>query len=226
MYYTDIKEAIFLNRPNRFIANIQLDGRTEICHVKNTGRCKELLLPGAKIYVQQAANPNRKTKYSLISVYKGDQLVNIDSQAPNKVFAEWLAKGGLGEELTQIKAEYNFLDSRLDFYAETPKAKILIETKGVTLEEDGVALFPDAPTERGVKHLETLINSLSLGYRAYAVFVIQMKGVSLFSPNGKTHPAFAHTLKTAQEKGVNILALDCQVTKNSITIHQPIPTII
>lgn len=216
MEYKNIKEAKFLSRPNRFIANIEIDGKQEICHVKNTGRCKELLVPNATIFVQEINSEHRKTKYDLIGVYKGERLINIDSQVPNKVFHEWLLGTDLIKNITLIKPEYSYKNSRFDFYIETTTGKILVEVKGVTLEEDGVALFPDAPTERGVKHITELISSLDDGYEAYIVFIIQMKDVLYFTPNIRTHQAFGDALKLAKAKNVNIIALDCEVTKNTI----------
>ncbi len=216
MKYDNVKRAKFLSRPNRFIANIEIDGQKEICHVKNTGRCKELLVPNATIYVQEVHSEHRNTKYDLISVYKGDRLVNVDSQVPNQVFHEWVLSSDLLPKIELIKPEYRYKKSRFDFYIETTEDNILVEVKGVTLEEKGVVLFPDAPTERGVKHITQLISSLSEGYQAYIVFIIQMKDVVYFTPNIKTHQAFGDILKAAHHMGVQIIALDCQVTKNSI----------
>lgn len=219
MKYNNIKKAKFINRPNRFIANIEVDGKVEVCHVKNTGRCKELLIENVDIFVQEFDNSNRKTKYDLISVYKGDRLVNIDSQVPNKVFHEWLKKGLLFNDIKLIKPEFKYNNSRFDFYVETEHKKILMEVKGVTLEEDGIVLFPDAPTERGLKHINELIDCLEEGYVAYVVFIIQMKDVFYFTPNYNTHKAFGETLKKAREKGVNIIALDCKITEDSIEVE-------
>ncbi|NMA69118.1 MAG: DNA/RNA nuclease SfsA [Desulfitobacterium sp.] len=220
MFYTNIKEGRFISRPNRFIAHVEIEGQEEICHVKNTGRCKELLLPGAKVFLQESANPNRKTKFDLIGVYKGDLLVNIDSQVPNKVFREWLEKTNYIPHLTTIRPEYKYKNSRFDFYLEGDGKKILVEVKGVTLEEEGVALFPDAPTERGVRHIYELCEGREDGFEAYIVFIIQMKGIKYFIPNVKTHPAFGEALKYATARGVNVLALDCLVTEDSITADQ------
>lgn len=219
MEYKNIKQARFISRPNRFIAYIEIDGNKEICHVKNTGRCKELLIPGAKIFVQESDNKTRKTKYDLISVYKGYRLVNIDSQVPNKVLHEWLLEGGLIKNITSIKPESTYGNSRFDFYIETSdKRRIFIEVKGVTLEESGVAMFPDAPTERGVKHIAELCRCMNDGYEAYIVFIIQMKDVLYFTPNNVTHKAFGDALKVASDQGVNIIALDTWVTENSISV--------
>ena len=216
MIYNNINTAKFLSRPNRFIAHIELDGHKEICHVKNTGRCKELLTENATVFVQEADNPNRKTGYDLIGVIKGDRMINMDSQIPNKVFSEWVQSSGFFENIKLLKAEKAFENSRFDFYIETEKDKIFVEVKGVTLEENGVVLFPDAPTERGVKHINELCRCVQQGYKAYIFFIIQMDNVKYFTPNRKTHPQFADALKAAQEKGVNIVALDCKVTENSI----------
>lgn len=223
MTYENIHRAVFLDRPNRFIANIEINGRHAVCHVKNTGRCRELLVPGAQIMVQDAwgseasSKPARKTRYDLISVWKGDRLINMDSAAPNKVFAEWVRAGGLFQNVTLIRPECRFGSSRFDFYIETDDRRVFVEVKGVTLEEDGVARFPDAPTDRGVKHLRELISCHAAGYDAYAVFIIQMKGVRYMEPNWATHEAFGAAMQAAQRAGVNIIAVDCHVTEDSIT---------
>ncbi|MFA9424201.1 MAG: DNA/RNA nuclease SfsA [Sedimentibacter sp.] len=216
MIYNNIKPAKFINRPNRFIANVEINGKSEICHVKNTGRCKELLTDNATVFVQEFDNPSRKTKYDLISVYKGDRLINMDSQVPNKVFHEWVKNSGLFENITLIKPEFKYGNSRFDFYIETLEKKIFVEVKGVTLEENNVVMFPDAPTLRGLKHVNELINSIDDGFEAYVVFIIQMDDVEYFTPNIKTHKELGEALVLAQEKGVKILALDCKVTENSI----------
>jgi len=215
MKYDNIHEGLFLSRPNRFIAKVLIHGKEEVCHVKNTGRCRELLIPGATVFLQKADLPHRKTQYDLIGVRKGKRLVNMDSQVPNKVFHEWLEKGYF-PDLSLIKPEYTFGKSRFDFYLEAGSRKILVEVKGVTLEEDGVALFPDAPTERGVKHLQELSQALDFGYEAYVFFIIQMKEIQYFTPNGKTHKAFAEALVQAAKAGVKVLALTCHVTEDSI----------
>lgn len=216
MVYNNIIKAKFINRPNRFIANIELEGKNEICHVKNTGRCKELLTDNATIFVQEINNSKRKTKYDLISVYKGDRLINMDSQVPNKVFHELVKDSKIFENITRIRPEYKYGNSRFDFYIETLEKKIFVEVKGVTLEENGIAMFPDAPTLRGLKHINELINSVDDGFEAYVVFIIQMKDIKYFTPNNKTHMEFGKALVLAKSKGVNILALDCEVTENSI----------
>lgn len=217
MVYENIRKARFLERPNRFIAQVELDGKKQICHVKNTGRCKELLVPGVEIYVQEHDNSARKTKYSLIAVQKGKRLINIDSQAPNKAAREWLEKGGLFP-LTRLQPESRYHDSRLDFYLEGEGRRAFMEVKGVTLEEDGVVLFPDAPTQRGIKHLRELSGCVKEGYEAYLLFVIQMKGVSYFTPNRSTHPQFADALAQAQAQGVQLIAMDCQVTPERMVL--------
>lgn len=220
MNYRNIRKGRFLNRPNRFIAQVEIDGEEHIVHVKNTGRCKELLIPGAEVFLQKSDNPLRKTQYDLVAVYKGKTLVNLDSQAPNKAVYEWLCSGGLLENPIFIKPEAKYGNSRLDFYIENEKEKMYIEVKGVTLEANGIAKFPDAPTERGRKHLGELIKAKQEGYRAAVVFVIQMKGCHSFMPNYKNDPAFAEELKRACENGVEIIAVDCNVTPDSIAIDK------
>ena len=222
MHYENMEPAVFLERPNRFVAYVEQAGKREICHVKNTGRCRELLIPGAELYVQRSDNPARKTALDLISVKKGEQWVNIDSQAPNKAVAEWLENGGLGEKEIQIRPEYRYENSRFDFYLESAGRKAFMEVKGVTLEEEGVARFPDAPTERGIKHLQELIYCVKNGYDAYIFFVIQLKGIYMFEPNDRTHPAFGETLRKAAAEGVQILAYDCVVTPDEMKIDRRI----
>ena len=222
MRYEKMEPAVFLERPNRFVAYVEQAGRREICHVKNTGRCRELLVPGAELYVQRSDNPARKTALDLIAVKKGSQWVNMDSQAPNKAAAEWLRQGGLGCRKITIRTEYKYGDSRFDFFLEADGRKAFMEVKGVTLEEDGIARFPDAPTERGVKHIRELIRCLDAGYEAYVFFVIQMKGVRAFEPNDRTHPAFGEALREAAKKGVQILAYDCVVRPDEMSIDQRI----
>ena len=222
MHYENMEPAVFISRPNRFVAYVEQAGKQEICHVKNTGRCRELLIPGAELYVQRSDNPARKTALDLISVKKGAQWVNMDSQAPNKAVAEWLKNGGFGTKEILVRPEYKYENSRFDFYLETEGRKAFMEVKGVTLEEDGTARFPDAPTERGVKHIRELMRCLDDGYEAYILFVIQMKGVHAFEPNDRTHPAFGETLREAAGKGVRILAYDCLVKPDEMTIDQRI----
>ena len=225
MKYERIETGFFLERPNRFIAYIEIAGQKETVHVKNTGRCAELLTPGAEVYVQKADNPERKTQWDLIGVKKGKRMINMDSQIPNKVVEEWIRRGNLFPDATLIKPETTYKQSRFDLYIEEENRKIFIEVKGVTLEHDGVVKFPDAPTERGVKHLNELCEAVKDGYEAYVFFVIQMKGVKYFTPNMKTHAAFGEALRNVQEQGVHILAYDCKVTKDSIEIGQEVPVI-
>lgn len=226
MKYENIKEGNFISRPNRFIAHVEIDGKEEICHVKNTGRCKELLVPGCRVFVQEFNNTNRKTKYDLIAVYKGSMLINMDSQAPNKVFGEWAENSGYFKNITLLKAEQKYKNSRFDFYIEADEKKIFAEVKGVTLEENGVALFPDAPTERGIKHIEELISAKKEGYEAVIAFIVQMKGIKLFKPNIKTHEAFGKALKKAENAGVKILCIDCNVGENYLKCDEFVPVVL
>lgn len=221
MKYNNIVEGIFIDRPNRFIAHVEVEGTVEVCHVKNTGRCAELLSKGTQVWLQRAGNPERKTKYDLIAVRKGELIINMDSQAPNKAAAEFIPR--LFENVSLIKPEAKHGDSRYDFYIEAGERKIYMEVKGVTLEESGTALFPDAPTQRGVKHLRGLMNCLEEGYEAALLLVIQMKGVSRFMPNERTHPEFAAALREAQAAGVKIYAYDCRVTPEEMIIDAPVP---
>lgn len=221
MKYERIRRAVFLERPNRFIAYVEIDGQKEIVHVKNTGRCAELLVPGAAVYIQESANPERKTKWDLIAVEKGERLINMDSQIPNRVVQEWIESGHFFDNVTLLRPEKKWGNSRFDLYVETGERKIFIEVKGVTLEQDGVCLFPDAPSDRAVKHVEELIRAVKEGYEAYVFFVIQMKDVKYFTPNRETHPAFADALQKAAEEGVKILAYDCCVSPDSISINAP-----
>ena len=223
MKYFEVQEGIFLARPNRFIAHVQLGSQVEVCHVKNTGRCRELLIPGAKVLVNRAEKPGRKTAFDLIAVYKGKRLVNIDSQAPNQVFEEWVKEGIFLKNITFLRREFPYLGSRFDFYLEAEGQKILVEIKGVTLEENGMAKFPDAPTKRGTRHLKELCQSRQEGFQAYAVFVIQMEGVTSFSPNTEMDPEFSKAFWTAKKQGVSLLALDCRVTKEELHIRKSIP---
>ena len=223
MRYTNIMAGKFLARPNRFIAHVEIAGREEIVHVKNTGRCKELLLPGATVYVQHFPEGKRKTKYDLIAVEKQNLLINMDSQAPNKVVQEWLMEQEPFGKITYLKPECKHGDSRFDFYLETEAKKMFIEVKGVTLEEKGVVMFPDAPTERGVKHVQELCHCLEQGYEAAIVFVVQMSGMRYFTPNRRTHAAFAEVLERAEACGVRMLALSCEVTPESLAINGEIP---
>ncbi|OOM11892.1 DNA/RNA nuclease SfsA [Clostridium saccharobutylicum] len=218
MKYDNIVKGKFISRPNRFIANVEVNGKVEICHVKNTGRCKELLTSDATVFVQEHNNPKRKTKFSLIGVIKGNRIINMDSQVPNKVVQEWILKGNLFKDLVLIKPEQKYNNSRFDFYVETKERKAFIEVKGVTLENEGIVMFPDAPTERGLKHVKELCQCIKDGYDAYVIFVIQMKEVLYFKPNIETHKEFGDALKDAKKAGVNILAVDCDVTQDTINI--------
>lgn len=223
MQYKQITKGKFKSRPNRFIANIYVDGKLETVHVKNTGRCRELLLPDADVILEVSDNPNRKTAYDLIAVYKEKiGLVNMDSQAPNKVVAEWLSKQGFD----YVKPEYTYGKSRFDFYMEKGDDKFLMEVKGCTLEIDGTWYFPDAPTERGVKHLRELAEAAGKGYRCYVAFVIQMEGVTEVLPYTVTHPEFGVALQEARDAGVEVLYLQCKVKPDMLTIGEDTPGIL
>lgn len=223
MQYGKILPARFLSRPNRFVARVEAEGEELVCHVKNTGRCRELLVPGATVWLEESPNPSRKTKFDLIAVEKGDRLINMDAQAPNKVFGEWAAAGGFREGLTLLRPETTYRSSRFDFYWESSKSRGFVEVKGVTLEEDGVVRFPDAPTLRGVKHLDELVKAHEAGYEAAVCFVIQMENVRWFAPNDVTHPEFGQALRRAAQAGVEILAMDCAVTPQSLTMGKSVP---
>ena len=215
MVYENVTKAVFLNRPNRFIAEVEIEGKSEIVHVKNTGRCKELLIPGCEVWLTAPGTPNRKTKYDLIAVRKDTGILfNIDSQAPNKVVKEWLETQGYDV----VIPEYTYGDSRIDFYMERGKEKYLMEVKGCTLEVDGMGYFPDAPTERGVKHIRELIKAKKAGYHAMLCFVIQMDGVSEVKANVDTHPEFGVALEEAKKAGVEILFLRCHVEPDTLTV--------
>ena len=222
MHYSDIVPGIFLDRPNRFIAHVEIDGTVETVHVKNTGRCRELLPRGARVYCQRSGNPNRKTKYDLIAVEKNGRLINMDSQAPNLAAGEWLRKGGLGQ-LENLRAETVHGDSRFDFSFTLGGRPCFLEVKGVTLEEDGVCAFPDAPTLRGAKHLRGLHQAASEGCGCYVLFVIQMERVKYLHPNDHTDPAFAAALREAAAAGVQVLAVECAVTPDSMEITKGVP---
>lgn len=223
MQYGKILPARFLSRPNRFVARVEAEGEELVCHVKNTGRCRELLVPGATVWLEESPNSSRKTKFDLIAVEKGERLINMDAQAPNKVFGEWAAAGGFREGLTLLRPETTYGSSRFDFYWESSKSRGFVEVKGVTLEEDGVVRFPDAPTLRGVKHLDELVKAHEAGYEAAVCFVIQMENVRWFAPNDETHPEFGQALRRAAQAGVEILAMDCAVTPQSLTMGKPVP---
>lgn len=227
MRYENIHKATFLSRPNRFIAEAELDGERVIAHVKNTGRCRELLLPGATVYLDEPIGRRRKTKYDLVAVEKQCDdgrrlLVNMDSQAPNEAAAEFLLNGVLFPN-ARIRREVTKGNSRFDFCIEQGDRITYLEVKGVTLENDGIASFPDAPTERGVKHIEELIELKNQGFGAAILFVIQMKGITEFRPNDKTHAAFGDALRRAEKAGVSIYAYDCAVTPDSLNISSQIP---
>lgn len=222
MKYNKIVKGKFLKRINRFVAHVEIDGEFHVVHVKNTGRCKELLTDNATVYLEESPNTSRKTKYDLVAVKKGELLINMDSQAPNKVVGEWLVNNCPWGAPTLIKPECTYGDSRFDFYIETKNAKIFVEVKGVTLENDGVVLFPDAPTERGIKHLNGLANLAKDGYKTAVFFVIQMEGVKYFTPNRETHPAFADALVEAANAGVEVIAYDCKVWEDGFVINNKV----
>lgn len=233
MRYSHMTEGTFLQRPNRFIAYVALDGKQMTAHVKNTGRCRELLMPGARVMLEYhpgALEAGRKTEYSLIGVYKGDVLINMDSQAPNRVAEEWLRDGGFtgdtGISVTEIRREVTYGNSRFDLVFMADGEPAYMEVKGVTLEVDHVAKFPDAPTQRGIKHLHELAAAAKSGLRAYVLFVIQMKGITSFTPNMDTHPAFGEALKEAAQAGVHVLAYDCVVTKEELKIDHSIEVVL
>lgn len=222
MNYSDVVPGRFLDRPNRFVAHVELMGKTETVHVKNTGRCRELLVPGARVYCQHLEHPGRKTKYDLIAVEKNGRLINMDSQAPNAAAGEWLRSGGLGE-VQNLRAETVHADSRFDFSFTLGERQCFLEVKGVTLEQDGVCAFPDAPTLRGSKHLRGLADAAREGYGAYVLFVIQMENVRFLRPNDATDPDFAAALRQAAAAGVRVLAHSCAVMPDSMTITGPVP---
>ena len=221
MEYENMVPGIFLRRPNRFIAHVLIDGQQEIVHVKNTGRCRELLPEGAKVWCQRSDNPNRKTKYDLICVEKGERLINMDSQAPNVAAGEWLRSGGFGA-VANVRAEVTHGASRFDFSFEKDGKACFMEVKGVTLENDGICAFPDAPTLRGTKHLRELTQLAETGVGAYILFVIQMNNVQYLHPNDVTDPGFAQALRQAAKAGVTVLAMDCKITENTMVLDQPV----
>jgi len=224
MRYGEILPAVFLSRPNRFIAHVLVKGEEVVCHVKNTGRCRELLRPEARVWLEKGTNPKRKTAYDLVTVEKGHRLVNMDAQAPNKIFGEWALRLEAG--IRSVRPEVAFEDSRLDFLLETEQGRHYVEVKGVTLEEGGHVFFPDAPTERGVRHLHTLMRAVEQGHRATVFFVVQMADVLDFSPNDSTDPAFGQALRQAAAAGVQVLAFTCQVTPEEVTMDRQIPVIL
>ena len=221
MTYENMVPGIFQARPNRFIAHVQIGGQTEIVHVKNTGRCKELLVPGCAVWCQRSSNPNRKTAFDLIAVQKGDRLINMDSQAPNRAAGEWLSSGGLGE-ISELKAEVKHGDSRYDFSFLKDGKRCFLEVKGCTLEHDGACAFPDAPTERGAKHIRGLTAAARAGYGAYILFVIQMSDVKYIRPHDETDPEFGKALREASQNGVRVLAMACAVTPDTMEIRLPV----
>lgn len=223
MQYRNIVVGRFVDRPNRFIAHVEIDGQVQVVHVKNTGRCRELLVPGATVYLEGNNDPNRKTARDLVAVEKGERLINMDSQAPNRVFQEWGAAGMFVPNVTLIRPETKYGDSRFDFYLEAGGKRHFVEVKGVTLEESDVVRFPDAPTLRGIKHVEELIRAREEGYESWVCFVVQMEAVKHFEPNDCTHPEFGEALRKAQNAGVRILALECRVTPDSLNIIGAVP---
>ena len=225
MIYPNMVPGKFLARPNRFIAHVEIEGQTEIVHVKNTGRCRELLPVGAEVWCQKSDNPNRKTKYDLITVRKGSRLINMDSQAPNLAAREWLAGGGLGE-IENLRAETKHEDSRFDFSFTKDGKTCFLEVKGVTLENDGICAFPDAPTQRGAKHLRGLTEAARVGYGAYVLFVIQMADVKYLHPNDTTDPDFGKALREAAANGVEVLAVDCDVSVEEMAIRNFVPVVL
>ena len=226
MRYQQVTAGTFLSRPNRFVAQVELPSGVETVHVKNTGRCRELLVPGARVYLARSGNPARKTRFDLIAVEKGARLINMDAQAPNQVFAEWALSGGCWPGAKSLRREVRYGASRLDFCLELPAGPCYVEVKGVTLEEDGRARFPDAPTERGVKHSHELRQAVEQGTAATLFFVVQMADVESVAPNDRTHPAFGEALRQAARAGVQVLAWDCDVTPESIRIRRPVPVIL
>lgn len=226
MRYPNIHKARFLSRPNRFVANCEMAGEFLTVHVKNTGRCRELLVPGAEVWLAKSDDPTRKTAFDLVAVQKGGRLVNMDAQAPNAVFGEFAREGGFLPDARNVRAEVRYGASRFDFQLETPEKPHFVEVKGVTLEEDGVVRFPDAPTQRGVKHLKELQSASAAGYGAHAVFVIQMEDVKHFEPNDRTHAAFGEALREAARNGVQIHAFWCRVTPDSLVIAGEVPVVL
>lgn len=227
MKYQHIVEGEFISRPNRFIAYVSVDGETTKVHVKNTGRCKELLTDHARIYLEKSENEKRSTAYDLVAVEKAGRLINMDSNAPNKAVYEWLQKEEYFKNIIKIKPEMTYGNSRFDFYVETNEnRRIFIEVKGVTLEENGIVRFPDAPSDRAVKHLEELCEAMKQGYESYVLFVIQMKNVRYFKPNDETHKLFAETLRKVAKQGVKVLAYDCEVTPQQMDLSEPVRIIL
>jgi sugar fermentation stimulation protein A len=223
MNYPNTVAGTFVSRPNRFIAKVMINGEEETVHVKNTGRCRELLLPGATVILTRSDNPNRKTQYDLIAVYKGDTLINMDSQAPNAAARELLQRL---YPLATVRAEQRYGSSRFDFALDLPSGTMFVEVKGVTLERQGHAFFPDAPTQRGAKHLRELIAARQAGNKAAVLFLVQMKGIHALSPNDETDPDFAKALREAHAAGVDILCYDCIITEDSMTADKPVAVLL
>lgn len=221
--YGNTVRGTFVSRPNRFIAKVLVEGKEETVHVKNTGRCREILVPGTQVVLEDSRNPSRKTRYDLIAAYKGGNLINIDSQSPNKAFGEFITESGIFGGTPAVHPEYSHGDSRFDFYIESEGRRIFVEVKGVTREFDGVCMFPDAPTERGLKHLRGLERCVEEGYEAYLALVVQMKGMHVFVPDYETHPEFGREMERAEEMGVGILVYDCVVTEDSMYVDSPVP---
>ena len=226
MRYGTVIPGRFVDRPNRFVAHVETAEGLQTVHVKNTGRCRELLVPGAVVYLERGTNPARRTAFDLIAVEKGERLVNMDAQAPNRVFGEWVRGGGFLPGITAVRPEFSYGESRLDFCLETVEGLHLVEVKGVTLEEEGAARFPDAPTERGVKHIRELQRAAVAGVGPTLFFVVQMENILSVAPNDETHPAFGAALREAAARGVRVCAWDCAVTPESIAIRRPVPVLL
>ena len=223
MRYGKTVRGVFVSRPNRFVARVEIDGTVETVHVKNTGRCREILVPGATVVLEDSGNPDRKTRYDLIAAYKNGMLINIDSQAPNKAFSEFIPRSGIFGEGPQVFPEHAHGDSRFDFYIESGVRRIFVEVKGVTKEIDGVCMFPDAPTDRGLKHVRGLESALSEGFEAYVALIVQMKGMREFVPDYAIHEEFGRELEKAESMGVGVLVYDCLVTEDSMAVDSPLP---
>lgn len=223
MRYGKTVRGVFVSRPNRFVARVEIDGTMETVHVKNTGRCREILVPGATVVLEDSGNPDRKTRYDLIAAYKNGMLINIDSQAPNKAFSEFIPRSGIFGKDPQVFPEHAHGDSRFDFYIESGERRIFVEVKGVTKEIDGVCMFPDAPTDRGLKHVMGLESALSEGFEAYVVLIVQMKGMREFVPDYAIHEEFGRELEKAESEGVGVLVYDCVVTEDSMVVDSPLP---
>ncbi len=226
MKYNSIVKGRFISRPNRFIAKVEACGEVHTVHVKNTGRCRELLIEGAEVYLEESANPVRKTKYDLVTVRKGDVLVNMDSSAPNKIAEEWLRECGLFSKKAEVRREVTWGNSRFDLYVCDSDRHAFIEVKGVTLEENGIAYFPDAPTERGVKHVHELVSAVTEGYEAYLLFIIQMEGITEMRPNDVTHKEFGDAVRQAAKNGVKVLAIGCNVTEDTVSAVREVKVVL